>query len=57
MESFFHSMKVEDIHQRDFRTRTETRTALFDYIETFSNRQRLHSSIGYQSLIEVEKVA
>ena len=57
MESFFHSMKVEDIHQRDFRTRAEAQTALFDYIEIFYNRQRLHSSIGYQSPIEFEKVA
>lgn len=57
MESFFHSMKVEDIHQRDFKTRAEARTALFDYIEIFYNRQRLHSSIGYQSPIEFEKVA
>jgi len=57
MESFFHSMKVEDIHQRDFKTRAEARAALFDYIEIFYNRQRLHSSIGYRSPMEYEKVA
>ncbi len=57
MESFFHSLKVEDIHEQDFKTRTEARTALFDYIEIFYNRQRLHSSIGYRSPIEYEKVA
>jgi len=57
MESFFHSLKAEDIHERDFKTRTEARTALFDYIEIFYNRQRLHSSIGYQSPVEYEKVA
>jgi len=57
MESFFHSMKVEDTHEHDFKTRAEARARLFDYIEIFYNRQRLHSSIGYQSPIEFEKVA
>lgn len=56
MESFFHSLKAEDIHERDFKTRTDARTALFDYIEIFYNRQRLHSSIGYRSPVEYEKV-
>lgn len=49
MESFFHSLKVEEVHHRDFRTRTEARAVLFDYIELFYNRQRLHSSNGYLS--------
>jgi transposase InsO family protein len=57
MESFFHSMKLEEIHRRDFKTRAEARTTLFDYIEIFYNRQRLHSSIGYQSPIELEQAA
>ncbi len=57
MESFFHSMKVEDIHEHASKTRAEARARLFDYIEIFYNRQRLHSSIGYQSPIEFEKVA
>lgn len=57
MESFYHSMKVEETHHRDFRTRAEAREALFDYIEIFYNRQRLHSSIGYQSPIEFEQAA
>ena len=57
MESFYHSMKVEEIHHHDFRTRAEARTALFDYIELFYNRQRLHSSIGYQSPNEFEQAA
>ena len=57
MESFFHSMKVEDISQRVFKTRKEARMAIFEYIEVFYNRQRLHSSIGYQSPAEYEDVA
>jgi transposase InsO family protein len=55
MESFFHSLKVEEVHHRDFKTRAEARTVLFDYIELFYNRQRLHSSIGYQSPVEFEE--
>jgi transposase InsO family protein len=55
MESFFHSLKVEEVHHRDFRTRDEARAVLFDYIELFYNRQRLHSSIGYSSPVEFEE--
>lgn len=57
MESFFHSMKVENIYGHDFKTRAEARARLFEYIEVFYNRQRLHSSNGYESPIEYEKVA
>jgi len=55
MESFFHSLKVEEVHHQDFRTRDEARAALFDYIELFYNRQRLHSSIGYCSPVAFEE--
>lgn len=54
MESFFHSLKVEEVHHRDFKTRVEAKTALFSYIELFYNRQRLHSSIGYLSPVAFE---
>ena len=57
MESFFHSLKVEETHHRDFKTRDEARIALFDYIELFYNRQRLHSSIGYLSPVDFEEQA
>lgn len=57
MESFFHSLKVEEIHHQDFRTRSEAKSSLFDYIELFYNRQRLHSSIGYLSPVEFEECA
>lgn len=49
MESFFHSMKVEQVHHDDYRTRDEARSAIFEYIEIFYNRQRKHSTIGYLS--------
>ena len=57
MESFFHSLKVEEVHHQDFRTRDEARAVLFDYIELFYNRQRLHSSIGYLSPVVFEERA
>lgn len=49
MESFFHSLKVEQVHHDDYRTRDEARSVIFDYIELFYNRQRKHSTIGYLS--------
>ena len=49
MESFFASLKKEHVHQACFRTREEARAAVFDYIEVFYNRQRLHSGIGYRT--------
>jgi transposase InsO family protein len=55
MESFFHSLKVEQVHHDDYRTRQEARSVIFDYIEVFYNRQRRHSSLGYQSPISFEE--
>ena len=54
IESFWSSLKYETVYQRKFATRAEARTALFDYIESFYNRQRLHSSLGYVSPITFE---
>lgn len=55
MESFWSTLKGELIQQRDFADLAEARLAIFDYIETFYNRQRLHSAIGYQSPVEFEQ--
>jgi putative transposase len=49
IESFWSSLKYELIYHRRFATRSEARTAIFDYIETFYNRTRLHSSLDYQT--------
>ena len=46
-ESFFHSLKTELVHHCRFKTRDDAKQAIFDYIEVFYNRKRLHSSIGY----------
>jgi len=55
MESFFGTLKSEWVHHRAYRTRDEARTDLFYYIETFYNRRRLHSSLGYLSPEEYEQ--
>jgi putative transposase len=52
MESFFASLKAEHVHQVHFRTREEAKAAVFDYIEVFHNRQRLHSGVGYRTPLE-----
>ena len=54
IESFWSSLKYEVVYHHRFATRAEARTAVFDYIETFYNRSRLHSSLGYLSPITFE---
>ncbi len=49
MESFFHSMKTEFVHHENFMTRAEAILKIFEWIEVFYNRQRLHSPIGYKT--------
>lgn len=46
-ESFFATLKLEAVHGQVFATRSEARMVIFDYIEVFYNRQRLHSSVAY----------
>jgi transposase InsO family protein len=55
MESFFASLKKELIHDAHFATRAQARTAIFEYLEVFYNRQRRHSSLGYVSPAEYEQ--
>src|SRR5215213_6139151 len=52
MESFFASLKTERVHEAQFRTRAQARAAVFEYIEVFYNRQRLHSALGYRTPTE-----
>jgi putative transposase len=52
MESFFGALKIEHVHHAHFRTRDEAKAALFEYIEVFYNRQRLHSGLGYRTPAE-----
>jgi transposase InsO family protein len=56
MESFFATRKTECATQ-PFATRTQARSAIFEYIEAWYNRQRLHSSLGYLSPTEFERIS
>ena len=53
-ESFFHTLKTELVHHEHYRTRAEARASIFEYIEAFYNRQRMHSTLGYRSPVEFE---
>jgi putative transposase len=54
-ESFVASLKSELLHRHRFPTREAARTAVFDYIESFYNRSRRHSSLGYLSPSDYEQ--
>jgi putative transposase len=53
-ESFFSNLKNELVHHCDFTSREHARSAIFDYIELFYNRVRLHQTLGYRTPDEVE---
>jgi transposase InsO family protein len=53
-ESFFATLKRELIHFRTYRTRDEARADIFEFIEVFYNRQRLHSALQYSSPADYE---
>ena len=54
-ESFFSNLKNEMIHHHDFATRDQARAAIFDYIELFYNRKRIHQTLGYRTPEQVER--
>ena len=56
-ESFFHTLKVELVHRRRFKTRAEAMAAIFEYIEVWYNQRRIHSALGYRSPVEYERAA
>ena len=59
MESWNHSFKVEAIHGEKFLTRGMAKKLVFEYIEIYYNRKRLHSLLGYETPVsfEIKKVA
>jgi transposase InsO family protein len=57
MESFFHSLKAELTHQRAFGSDAELNASLAGYIDRFYNAKRIHSSLGYHSPVEFERLA
>lgn len=54
MESFWSTLKLELVYRRDFVTRSQARSQIFDYIESFYNRQRTHSALDFQSPVDFE---
>ena len=55
VESFFHTLKTEETHLYTYRIREEAKISIFEYIETFYNKKRLHSTLGYVSPEDYEK--
>ena len=55
MESWFASLKKEQVYLQHYKTREEARLDIFDYIEVFYNRVRRHSKIGNESPVNFEK--
>jgi putative transposase len=49
MESFFKTLKTERVYHNNYATRQQAMASVFQYIEVFYNRKRLHSSLGYMS--------
>lgn len=56
IESFFGTLKTELVHHESFQTRQQAKRAIFEYIEVFYNRKRLHSSLGYYSPVNFERL-
>ena len=56
VESFFHTLKTEMIYHEDFETRDQARRAIFEWVEAFYNRQRLHSTLGMKSPVDFERM-
>lgn len=54
MESFWSTLKLELIHRTQFKTRSQASLAIFDYIEAFYNRKRIHSALGYRCPVDFE---
>ena len=53
-ESFFKTLKSELIYHEKYESVLQAKTSIFEYIEIWYNRKRLHSSLGYKTPLEVE---
>ncbi len=54
MESFFCTLKGDCVERHDFQTLDQARACIFEYLEVFYNRLRLHSALGYRSPMAFE---
>ncbi len=57
MESFYHTLKTERIHHRNYQTRAQARAEIIEWIEMFYNGERLHSALGYTNPAEFERIS
>ncbi len=57
MESFFATLKCELVHRQHYQTRQEAKQDIFEFIEVFYNRQRLHAALGYRTPVDFESLA
>jgi transposase InsO family protein len=55
MESFYATLKSECLHRQKLATKAQAQAVTFDYIETFYNRERIHSALGYKSPVDFEQ--
>ena len=53
-ESFFKSLKVEWVYKHSYDQQSEAELSIFRWIETWYNRRRIHSSLGYKTIVEFE---
>jgi putative transposase len=56
VESFFGLLKRALLFHHHYQTRAQARQSIFDYIERFYNRKRIHSSLGYRTPCEVDQL-
>ena len=56
MESFFKTLKTELVYGQRYLTRDEAKKSIFEYIEVYYNRKRMHSALGYMSPEEFESL-
>ena len=55
MEAFFDTLKTKLLYYKYYKTRAEAKMIIFKYVETFYNKVRLHSKLGYKSSENYEK--
>ncbi len=53
-ESFFHTLKVELVHNYSYQTREQDKLSIFQYIEGYFTQQRMHSSLFYKAPFQFE---
>lgn len=54
VESFFATLKKEEVYREKYATREQAKVSLFNYIEVYYNRMRMHSALGYQTPVHYE---